>query len=153
MDRPGTAREALIAEAIGDMARLLDRVETLQPAMIEARQALVEAQAQLADRLDAIEDRMVAITEKAKVQAVKHILARTDEAARRSVETQTRAMAEAAQTLFKAEIDPALQRLAMPLQRLVQKVDRPWEQWLTHAATAAVASVATWALAAYLWSR
>jgi hypothetical protein len=41
---------------------------------------------------------------------------------------------------------------AMPLQRLVQKVDRPWQQWLTHAATAAVASVATWALAAYLWS-
>ena len=134
------------------LSRLLDRVEALQPAMTEARQALVEVQARLADRLDAMEDRMVAITERVKVQAVKHILVRTDEAARRSVDTQTRAMAEAAQTLFKAEIDPALRRLAMPLQRLVQKVDRPWEQWLTHAATAAVASVATWALAAYPWS-
>jgi hypothetical protein len=100
-----------------------------------------------------MEDRMVAITERVKRQAVKHILVRTDEAARRSVDTQTRAMAEAAQTLFKAEIGPALQRLAMPLQRLVQRVDRPWQQWLTHAATAAVASAATWALAVYLWSR
>ena len=45
------------------------------------------------------------------MQAVKHILARADEAARRSVEVQTRAMSEAAQALFKAEIDPALQRL------------------------------------------
>jgi hypothetical protein len=152
VDRPGTAREALIAEAIGDLARLLDRVEALQPAMLEARQALIEAQARLADQLDAIEDRMGAITDRVKVQAVKHILVRTDEAARRSVDMQTRAMAEAAHTLFKAEIEPALQRLAMPLQRLVQKVDRPWEQWLTHAATAAVASAATWALAAYLWS-
>jgi hypothetical protein len=153
VDRPGTAREALIAEAIGDLARLLDRVEALQPAMLEASRALVGAQARLADQLDAIEDRMGAITDRVKVQAVKHILVRTDEAARRSVDTQTRAMAEAAQTLFKVEVEPALQGLAMPLQRLVQKVDRPWEQWLTHAATAGVASVATWALAAYLGSR
>ena len=153
MDRPGTAREALIAEAIGDVARLLDRAEALQPAMLEASQALVEAQAQLADQLTAFETHVAALTEKAKVQAVKHILVRTDEAARRSVDMQTRAMAEAAQTLFKAEIEPALRRLAMPLQRLVQKVDRPWEQWLTHAATAAVTSVATWVLVVYLGSR
>jgi len=32
---------------------------------------------------------------RAKVQAVKHVLARTDEAARRSVELQARAMADA----------------------------------------------------------
>ena len=39
------------------------------------------------------------------------------------------------------------------LQQLVQRVDRPWEQWLTHAATAVVASAATLASAAYLWTR
>lgn len=153
MNGTGTAREALIAEAIGDVARLLDRAEALQPAMIESRQALVEAQTQLADQLADFEARVSAITEKAKAQAVKHILVRTDEAGRRSVDAQTRAMAEAAQTLFKAEIDPTLQRLAMPLQRLVQKVDHPWEQWLTHAATAAVASTVTWALTAHVWAR
>ena len=153
MSPPGTAREALIAEAIGDVALLLDRAEVLQPAMLESTQALVEAQAQLARQLADFEGRVAALTEKAKVQAVKHILARTDEAARRSVESQTRAMAEAARTLFKTEIDPALQRLAMPLQHLVQRVDRPWVHWLTHAATAAVASATTWALAAYLWVR
>jgi hypothetical protein len=38
MDRPGTAREALIAEAIGDVARLLDRAKALQPLMLESSQ-------------------------------------------------------------------------------------------------------------------
>src|SRR5688572_6090963 len=135
------------------MARLLDRAEALQPAMLELHQSLVEAHAQLTDQLTAFEAHVAALTEKAKVQAVKHILARTDEAARRSVDTQARAMAEAAQTLFTAQIDPALQRLAWPLQQLVQRVDRPWEQWLTHAATAAVACAATSVLTAYLWAR
>jgi hypothetical protein len=153
VNRPGTAREALIAEAIGDLAHLLDRAEALQPALLESSRALVEARAQLADQLAAFEAHVADLAEKAKVQAVKHILARTDEAARRSMDAQTRAMAEAAQTLFKAEIGPALQRLAMPLQHLVQRVDRPWEQWLTHAATAAVASAVTWALAAYVLAR
>ena len=44
------------------------------------------------------------------VQAVKHTLARTDEAAKRSLDAQTRSKREAAQALFKAEIDPTLQR-------------------------------------------
>jgi hypothetical protein len=153
VNAPGSVREALIAEAIGDLARLLDRVEALAPAMIESNEALIAARTQLAVQLTAFESHVAALTEKAKVQAVKHILARTDEAARRSVDAQTRAMADAAQALFKAEIEPALQRLAMPLQRLVRKVGPPWELWLTHAATAAVASVATWALAAHLWAR
>lgn len=153
MNQPGTAREALLAEAIGELARLLDRAEALQPAMLESRQSLVDAHTQLADQLAAFESHLTTLTEKAKVLAVKHILARTDEAARRSVDAQTRAMADAAQALFKTQIEPALQRLAWPLQQLVQRVDRPWEQWLTHAATAVVASAATLALAAYLWTR
>lgn len=153
MNQPGTAREALLAEAIGDLARLLDRAEALQPAMLESRQSLVDAHTQLADQLAAFESHLTTLTEKAKVLAVKHILTRTDEAARRSVDAQSRAMADAAQALFKTQIEPALQRLAWPLQQLVQRVDRPWEQWLTHAATALVASAATLALAAYLWTR
>ena len=153
MSHPGTAREVLIAEAIGDLARLLDRAEALQPAMLESSQALIEARAQLAGQLAGFEAHVAALTEKAKVQAVKHILARTDEAARRSVDAQTRAMSEAAQALFRAEIDPALQRLAASLRQWVERVDCPWEHWLTHAATAAVASAGTWMLAAWLWAR
>ena len=153
MSHPGTVREVLIAEAIGDLATLLDRAEALQAAMLESSQALIEARSQLADQLAGFEAHVAALTENAKVQAVKHILARTEEAARRSVQAQTRAMSEAAQALFKAEIDPALRRFAAPLRQWVERVDRPWEHWLTHAATAAVASAGTWMLAAWLWAR
>ncbi len=99
---------------------------------------------------------MAGITENAKMQAVKHIARRTDEIARGSAEAQTRAMEEAARMLFRTEVGPALQRVAMPLQHLAELAHRgahPWQHWLTHAATAAAASAVTWALAAWLWIR
>jgi len=150
MNRPSSAREALIAEALGDVAQLLDRVETVVPALEAARQALMQAGLQLAGRLGAFEGRMAALTENAKTQAVQHIVRRTNELARQSLDAQTRAMSEAAQTLFRTEAGPALQRLAVPLQQLVERVDRPWVGWLTHAATAACASALTFVLTVYL---
>ena len=153
MSAAGTAREALIAEVIGDLALLLNRAEALPPALLESTQSLIAAEARLSRQLTNSEIRIDELTEKAKVQAVKHILVRTDEAARRLLDAQTRAMTDAAQKLFNSELTPALQRLAMPLQRLVERLERPWETWLTHAATAAVVSVINWTLAAYLWVR
>ena len=41
--RLSTAREALIAEALGDVARLIDRLEALRPAMDQARLVLTQA--------------------------------------------------------------------------------------------------------------
>ena len=69
------------------------------------------------------------------------------------MDTQTRAMSEAAQSLFRAEIDPTLQRLLAPLRQLVRQEDRIWEHWLMHAATAVVASTLTWVLTAWPWTR
>ena len=153
MNGPSTAREALIVEAIGEVAALLDRVEAVVPSMDAARQALVLARMELAGQVVAFESRMNAITENAKVQAVKHIARRTDEVARESVDVQTRAMEEAAQALFRAEVGPALQRIVAPLQHLATRGARPWACWLTHAATAASASAVTWALAVYFSGR
>jgi len=99
---------------------------------------------------------MADITENAKTQAVKHIARRTDEIARLSAQAQTRAMEEAARSLFRTEVGPALQRVAIPLQHLADLAHRgahPWQHWLTHAATAFVASGVTWATAAWLWAR
>jgi hypothetical protein len=153
MIAPGTAREALIAEAIGDVVALLDRLEAVAPSMDASRQALVQARLELAIQVVAFEERMTAITENAKVQAVKHIARRTDEAARGLLDMQTRAMEEAARTLFRAEVTPALQQLVKPLQHPASRVGHPWACWLTHAATAALASTVTWALSAYLRGR
>ena len=36
---------------------------------------------------------------------------------------------------------------------LAHRGAHPWQHWLTHAATAVVASGLTWVLAAWLWAR
>lgn len=150
MSQPTTTREALIAEALGDMLRLVDRIEALAPAMDDARQSLVQAGADLARQAETFERRMNALSEGAKTAAVRHIVRRTEALTRQSLDTQTRAMADAAQALFVSEIHPALQRLALPLQRMLTRLDRPWQPWLTHAATAVASSALTAALAVAL---
>lgn len=156
MSGPNTAREAFIVETLGEVAALIDRVEAVAPALDASRLALINASAELAGQVTAFERRMAGITENVKVQAVKHIARRTDELARSSLEAQTRAMEEAARMLFRTEVGPALQRVMLPLRHLAdlaQRGARPWEHWLTHAATAVAASALTWTLAAWLWAR
>ena len=153
MNGPGSAREALIAEVVGDLARLLDRAEALERSMALSRQALADAHSQLSDRLATFEAQVTSLTEKAKVQAAKHVVARTDEAARRSIDQQGRAMADAARVAFGAELGMTMQRLQSALQPLIGRRRRCWERWLAHAAVAATASAATWVTAAWLWAR
>ncbi len=149
MMNPNTTREALIVEALGEAAKLIRQVEALAPALDQSRQALADAHSGLAGQLAAFESQVATLTEKAKVVAVKHILAHTDEAARRSADLQSRAMADAARVAFGAELGAALQRL----KSLHERPQRRWDLWLTHAAAAATASAATWMLTVVLWAR
>jgi phage shock protein A len=146
MTGPTTAREALIVEAIGDVAKLLREVEALD----QTCQALNEASASLRDELSGFEGRMASITENAKVRTVKYLAARADEATRRSIDLQSRAMADAARIAFVAEFGATMQRLQATLQPLLQQRKRRWEGWLTHAAAAVTAAELTWFLALYL---
>lgn len=146
-----TAREALVAEALGEVARVAERLEAVVPAVDASREALTRAGANLSDQLTAFEARMTAIAENAKGVAVRHIAQRTDELARSSGEAQVRAMQSAALTLFREELHPALQRLAGSLQEQSRKAR--FGSWLTHAAVAILASALSWAMAAWLWAR
>jgi hypothetical protein len=146
---PSTPREVLIVEALGEAAKLIRQVEALAPALDQSRQALADAHSGLSGQLAAFETQVLALTEKAKVVAVKHVLTRTEEAARQSADLQSRAMADAARVAFGAEIGAALQRL----HSLHARPGPHWEPWLTHAAAAATASAATWTLAITLWPR
>jgi hypothetical protein len=152
MTPPSTTREALIVEALGEAATLIRQVEALVPALDESRQALADAHSGLADQLAAFEAQVAALTEKAKHQAVQHILARTDEAARRSADLQSRAMADAARVALGAELGAALQRLQSAIQPLADRPGRHWAPWLTHGAAVATGSAVTWALGAMLWA-
>lgn len=153
MTHPNTTREALLVEALGEAAKLMRQVEALAPALDQSRQALADAHSGLAGQLAAFETQVLALTEKAKVQAVKHILARTDEAARRSVEAQGRAMADAARVAFGAELGATMERLQSAIRPPVARPATRWEHWLTYAATAAVASSCTWVVTVWLLGR
>jgi hypothetical protein len=153
MKQPNTVREALIAEALGDAATLIRQVEALAPRLDESRQALADAHTGLADQLAAFEVQVTALCEKAKVQVVKHILARTEEGARRSAEVHSRAIADAARVAFGAELGATMQRLQSALQPLLERPDRRWEGWLTHTAAAATGSTLTWMFTVVLWAR
>ena len=154
MNPPVTSSEALLIEALDEMSEVLHRVETLVPALDAGQRGMTQASVKLAAQLSTVEVRMAAFAEAAKNHAVKHIAARTDEAARHSINLQLLAMEESARMLFLKELSPALQGLVQPLQR-VQEVARqsarPWDAWLTHAATAGVASLWTWLLTAGVW--
>ncbi|KNZ30848.1 MAG: hypothetical protein AD742_20160 [Methylibium sp. NZG] len=153
MKPPSTAREALIVEAIGDVAGLLDRIEALMPAIDASRQAAADAGAQLAAGLEALEGRMAAVTETARTQVVQHIVRRTEEAARRAQEIQSRAITEAAREVFRGEVERSLQQLATAVQAASYRRRPAWEAWLTHASTAVMASAATWLLMVWSWGR
>ena len=150
MSDPTTAREALLVEAIGDVAKLLRRAEALRPALGQTCEAVLVADTALRDSLAGFERRMAAITEHAKMQALNYVVARTNEAALRSIDQQSRAMADAARAAFGAELGPTMRQLQAMLQTLVEQRASRWEALMTHAAVAVVASSATWIIALYL---
>lgn len=151
-----TAREELMAVAIGQLGELLDRMDTLAPKLDASQLALMLASTELAEQVIAYETRMAGITENAKLKAVQYIALRADEMARGTMDAQTRAMEEAARTVFRNEVGPAVQRVTLPLQdvaALARKGAHPWEGWLLHAATAVLSSAISWAMAAWMWLR
>lgn len=154
-----SARDALFVETLGEMAVVVNRAEALVPLLQDTRQSLIDVNAQLSSQLRTFEDRMTAIAENAKVVAVTRIAQRTDEMMRQAMQTQILDIRDAARTALGAELRPTLLELIAPLNRLAYQAyqrERPWEhwqRWLTHVATATVASAVTLAVAAWVWLR
>ena len=154
MNDPSTLREALLAEALGDMAALMDRMQALLIATEDSRVAVLQLHNGRAGQVRALENRMKAATEHAKVEAAKYIARRTVEGSRSAIEAQTRALEEAGRELFRSELGPALRSASMPLHHVAEMARRganPWHAWLTHAATAVMTAACALALAVWQW--
>ena len=141
MNRSTTAREALIAELIGDVADLLKRVESLTTTMNNAREAMTDAAWTLDSRVEPFRHHLAAEVAQTKDIAVKMFIGQTNEIAAIEQRRQTQAMTDAARAIVDKEMGPPLRRFAATLQGLVDKADRPWEAWLIHAATAVTSAV------------
>ena len=146
MNRSTTAREALIAEAIGDVANLLDRVGALAPAMNASHRKLADAAIKLGGCVEPFKAHITEAMARTQNAAVEHIRRRTGEIAAESLRQQTQAIEEVARAIVAKEIGPPLHQLASTLQVLIERTRRPqWETWATYAATGIVsASAAVW---------
>lgn len=142
MSSAGSAREALIAEALGELGVLLDRIDAVRPAIEEACQ-------ELSQQMATAEERVARTTENVAAAAKQRVERRVDELAARTAAAHTRAMAVAARTIFRAELGTALQQLALAIDQRAKQANRQPSQWW-HALTAVVTAAATWAVAAYV---
>ena len=146
MNRSTTAREALIVEAIGDVANLLDRVGALLPAMNASHKKLADAAIKLGGCVEPLKAHIGEAMTRTQNAAVEHIRRRTGEIAAESLRQQTQAMEEAARAIVAKEVGPPLRQLASTLQLLIERTRRPqWETWATYAATGVTsATFAAW---------
>lgn len=142
MSDPTTGREALVAELIGDVATLLNKVDKLAPALKTACAEIVGASAGLQDHAEKTNESIVAMAEAAKVAVVKHIARQADQIARSAAEQRTRAAEIAIREILRAELTSAVHRLE-------QAASIKAGHWWTYLATAAAASLAT--AAVMLW--
>lgn len=153
MNRPATAREALVAELIGDVAILIERMESLRPAVDEATQALVDAAERVVGSVGPLQTQIAGVAKQTQVQAVQYISVRAQQLARAMIVEQSAAMTQAAQSIVREQVGPTLQRLTAALERVVSRADRPWDMWLMHAGTAAVSAGGSAVLVLYLLGR
>jgi len=153
MTSPSSAREALIVEALGDVARLLDRVEALTLSADSTRIALECASAQLTRDLASLGTDIQVIAHQAKVGVVEHVLKRVNKAAGDVMAAQAQAMASAARLAFSEQADSNLARLTKLLGQVPYRVDRPWETWMAHVATAVASSLVTCCIYSWLTFR
>ena len=137
--------ERFAAEAIGDGAALLDRIDALVPVLEASRTALINASMKLDANAAATDGRIAALMQVSATHAVKHIARRTEELARGSADVQARNMEATAREMFQSELAPALQSLS----QTARTVNR-WARWWACAGIAAIASAITCAATVFL---
>lgn len=142
-------RETLIAEALGDIAVLLERIEAIAPALTSTCEAVTRASDSLVTRSCDAESRFTAFTQHAMTHLSKHLAHRSEELARKAVEVQAHALQATGRKILQEELGPLVQRLARSLNDSAHR-RLHWASVGVGAVTAIVASAAAWAVAIYL---
>jgi hypothetical protein len=135
MSHPTDRREALIAEALGDFVKVLDRIDALMPRLDEARDQLETTASALLRSVEPFHRSIAAVALETQNKTVANIRDNVRPVIRNVVEEEVDGMREAARAVFNAEVTPPLRQLTKELQNAIRTAHRPWERWLIHAAT------------------
>ena len=141
MNSPRTAREALIAEMLGDLDLLLARVEALPALVATAEERLTSTVMALDNAGDKYRMAITAFTEQAKTELAEYLDRKTIEVSSKTVEEQRAAIQEAARVAFRSEASDKAANLGLVLGEAAKEFRRSmWSRLMEHVITALISS-------------
>lgn len=150
MGRPTDTREVLIAEALGDFVKILDRIDAVRPTLEKSCGELRLGTERLLGTLEPFQKRMVAMAVETQDRIVENIVRQANFAVRNTVDAEIRAMQESARRVFEDEVAPPLYRIAAALRAANLRKEPASTAWLTHASAAICAASCTYMLMLFL---
>ena len=155
MERPSNIREALLADALGDLHKLLNRADKLVPSIDEARKAIDDGRKALEEsrmamvttvrgmtaEVEEVKRQVVAEAEDTKKATLRYLGDNTKRLVAELVVMQTKAMSDTARSLVEKEVGPKLRDLAARLEKQADRANDPWRDWLAHACTGVLSAV------------
>lgn len=151
MGDPRNVREALIAELLGDVDKILTRLEALTPAVASAEKGVLDSVAALESAGDRYKSVITTFSDKAKADLGDYLDRKTHQATVQTVDEQRAAMQEAARHAFRSEASDKATALGISLGEAAREFRRSmWSRVLEHGLTAVLASLLTVSLAHWL---
>ena len=141
MNAPRTAREALIAEMLGDLDRISDRVEALPALVASAEDRLALTVGALNEAGDKYRMAVTAFSEQAKADLSEFFDRKAAQVASKTGEEMRASMQEAALLAFNSHASEKASRLGVALGEAAKEFRRSkWSRLAEHAITAFLAS-------------
>ena len=141
MNAPRTAREALIAEMLGDLDSILARVEALPAAVAAAEKNLTGTVTALNEAGDKYRMAVTAFNEQAKIDLTEYLDLKTSQVASKTVEELRATLQEVARVAFRSEASDKAANLGLVLGEAAKQFRRTvWARFIEHAITALIAS-------------
>ena len=141
MNAPRTSREALIAEMLGDLDTLLDRMEALPQLVAAAEEKLAATITVLNQAGDKYRMAVTVFNEHAKTDLAEYLDRKAVEISSKTVEEQRAAIQEAARMAFRSEASVKAANLARALSEEAQDFRQSvWSRLIEHTVTALIAS-------------
>jgi len=150
MGRPSDTREVLIAEALGDFATLLARIDAVTPTLAQTCDRMEFMADTLLGSVEPFTKRVATMACETQNRAVAKIAEQAKVVARNTVDEQISAMQQSARRVFNDEVVPPLHRIAGELRQAKLEARPGWEAWLTHSAAAVTGAWCAGVLLMYL---